>query len=524
MVKITSKDIEALREYLDKLEKLNQEKPKEQVTAEEWQEFFSILEETSKFPEKYKGRIGEKIEVIYTDIVNGKPAPVPEGKEQIFYYDIALEEVNNRYYALQRQYRDSILKVFKKEKPGETSGEKSVLDMIREAVENATEVLDISNLPNLLPTDNRLQYALTPLRNEYAYIMPFDYKQLAFNYDENGEIVIRSQAQYKALEEALDKKNKIEAAGIDQPLLRQLFAATMKAYLCNYGNSITVYLPSFAREMNIDISVGSKSEETAAKKHKANDFFKKLDALEKLNGVWQGGSFYRVFVLEGYDAEQNTLTFSSPWLFKIARELLTNPAKEKTRADGSVIWEITGITSLMKPSIVSARSKPTVEIIATLLFGLKQYGVKPEAKRHPKKKYKDNELVEYTISFKTLIERIPLIMEALDSCKPSNKTTLLQRYFCGSNFKERQKKGRGYILEEYIRNYTYIPEYYKDFEITFNPPTFNKLSDKITIRHKGINGHFLQDNALKEFLFRETPQEETTENQDEQSKKQDGEV
>ena len=184
------------------------------------------------------------------------------------------------------------------------------------------------------------------------------------------------------------------------------------------------------------------------------------------------------------------------------------------------MWEITGISSLMKLSIVSARSKPTVEILATLLVGLQQYGTKPEAKRHPGKKYRDKEIVEYPISFKTLIERIPLIMENLESCKPSNKTTLLQRYFCGSNFKKRQKEGKGFILEEYIREHTFIMDYYKDFEIVFQPPTVKTLSDKIIIRHRGINGHFLQDNALNELLFQERPQEESVANPDEWPQKQ----
>ena len=43
MVKITSKDIEILREYLDKLEVLEQEKPKNILTAEEWDEIFKSL-------------------------------------------------------------------------------------------------------------------------------------------------------------------------------------------------------------------------------------------------------------------------------------------------------------------------------------------------------------------------------------------------------------------------------------------------------------------------------------------------
>lgn len=504
MERITSKDIKALRECLDKLEEMHKGKPEPVVTKEEWDDFFNKLDATGMFPPEYEGRIAVKDEVLpYDDRIEGHPVLTPDGTKRTIYYDVALEKENARYYELQREYGDSIVKLLGR-RNGEDGHRRTIEELIQEAV-SMPELLDTSNLPPLVITDKRLQNALIPLRNENAYILPFNYEQLAFDYNEEGEIVIKSQAQFEALEEAKDENKKISAAGIDQPLLRQLFAATMKAYLCNYGNSIMVYLPSFAREMNIDVSGANKKADGDGTKHNSNDFFKKLKALETLNGVWKGGSFYRVFILEGYDAEQNTLTFSSPWLFKIIRELLTTPASKKTRADGSIMWEITGISSLMKPSIASARSKPTVEILRTLLVGLQQYGTKPEAKRHPAKKYHDKELVEYKISFKTLIERIPLVMETLDSCTPSNKTTLLQRYFCGSNFKKRQQEGNGYILEEYIRQYTLIPEYYKDFQITFQPPTVKNLADKVIIRHRGINGDFAQSNGLNALLFQGKP-------------------
>ena len=385
------------------------------------------------------------------------------------------------------------------------------------------KVLDIRNLPNVVITDKNLQFALTTYRNQHAYVVPIDYEKLNFAYDEKGEVVINTEAQHKALAQAADTEKpkardampgnaKIKTADIDHPLLRQLFSATMKAYLCRIGDTITVSLPSFAREMGIDTrysNLRAQAEDTKQAgeipKHNSNDFFKKLKMIESLHGVWEGGSFYRVFTLQGYDKENNTLTFSSPWLFKIINELLQTPTNRRTKKDGSVMWEITGLSYLMKSNIVSARSEPTVEIIATLIAGLQQYGVTPEAKRHSGKKYKDNDLVEYTITFKTLIERIPLIMEKLAPYNGdnSNTTTLLQRYFCGSNFKKRLENGKGYILQEYINKYTYLPEYYKDFEIDFKPPTANTLSDKITIRHHGINGSFNIDNPLKQLRFQD---------------------
>ena len=526
MERFTSEDIKALREYLDKLEALNQETPPEKLSHEEWEEALTAIHETGKIPERFVGRIGENevevndgIEMIYDD--NGNPVLNENGEpryKHVFYdkphkskgyYDIAQEAYYKRLHDINKAYEKTVDKVIfasfeDRKKQGKEHNPKGecIEDLVRAVIEaNTAEVLDITNLPNLLPTDERFQYAITPLRNEYAYILPFNYEQLEFSYNEDGEIIIDSPAQYKAVEEAKDKKHKITAAGIDQPLLRQLFAATMKAYLCNYGSSITVSLPAFAREMNIDMRFSTDKET----KHNPNDFFKKLKALENLNGVWQGGSFYRVFILEGYERERNELTFTSPWLFKIIRELLTTPAAKKTRADGSIIWGITGVSGLMKASINSARSKPTVEIIASLLQGLKVRGVEPDSKLHPKRKYKDKDLVEYSISFKTLIDRIPLIRENLDACTPSNKTTLLQRYFCGTSGKGKRREKT--ILQEYIEEYTFIPQYYKDFKITFNPPTWKTINETITITHHGINGDFKRNNPLSLFMQDETPGE-----------------
>lgn len=464
------------------------------LSKDEWNEAIRIIEQTGKIPDKYAGRITEVTTSEGYRITKGNPAAgEPYGETEKVYYDTAVLDALRAHAAEIDRLCAEVLKAEKEDNP-------------------APEVLDITNLPNLIPTSETLQYALSGKLNDHAYIMPFDLESLQLKPDENGQFFLDTTAQYDAIEDAKGKlkehdKKKLSVAGIDQPLLRQLFSASMKAYLCNYGNSITVYLPSFAHEMGIDIHGANRKAEadqngTQPPRHNANDFFRKLKALEGLSGVWENGSFYRVFFLESYDADQNTLTFSSPWLYKIIKELLENK-KKKTRKDGSVMWEITGIATLMKSSIVSARSKPTVEIIATLIAGLTRCGTTPEAKRHPGKRYRDKEMVEYTITWKTLIDRIPLIAETLNGCTPANQTTLLQRFVCGSNWKQRIKDKRGTILEEYIRKYTFLHDYYKGFEISFDKPTAKTLSNKITIRHRGINGDFKPDNGLNAYLFSE---------------------
>lgn len=124
---ITSKDIETIREYRDKLEALNQEKPKGKLTLEEWQEAMEEIHRTGKIPSKYAGRIAanevevlDGMEPILDD--NGNPVFDEKGEpcfkyvrydepqKKITYYDIADEDRNKRYRRLEKIYHDSIIK------------------------------------------------------------------------------------------------------------------------------------------------------------------------------------------------------------------------------------------------------------------------------------------------------------------------------------------------------------------------------------------------------------------------------
>lgn len=109
MGKITTKDIEAIKAFREKLDALHAEEPATTVKPEEWKDFFDTLDDEGTIPERYRGRIGKKKELVYTDTINGKPVSIPEGKEKTIYYDIAYEEVNKKFYDLQREYHKTIL-------------------------------------------------------------------------------------------------------------------------------------------------------------------------------------------------------------------------------------------------------------------------------------------------------------------------------------------------------------------------------------------------------------------------------
>lgn len=123
----TSADIEAIREYRDKLEALGKETPPDKLTPEEWDEAMKEIQRTGKIPAKYAGRIGENEIEVRDDMErmlddsgeplldeNGEPRfkhvvyDTPQKRKA--YYDIADEAHNAKYSRLEKEYHDSIIK------------------------------------------------------------------------------------------------------------------------------------------------------------------------------------------------------------------------------------------------------------------------------------------------------------------------------------------------------------------------------------------------------------------------------
>lgn len=141
MERITSEDIKALREYLDKLEAWNREDPPEQLTPEEWDEALKEIEKTGKIPAKYAGRIGKSRVTVQSEIVDGKHVYRPEGVEKTGYYDIAENERYKRLSELHKEYQKAFEKAIMfslmNRKDGEESPQQeSGTDFIRRILEN----------------------------------------------------------------------------------------------------------------------------------------------------------------------------------------------------------------------------------------------------------------------------------------------------------------------------------------------------------------------------------------------------
>ena len=140
MDKITSEDIKALREYLNKLEALNKEDPPKRLTPEEWDEALNAIQETGKIPAKYAGRIGESEITVQSEIVDGKHVYRPDGVTKKAYYDIAQEAYNRRFIELGEEYQKpvekAILSSLTEEKQEHNPQGERVEDIVKRILEN----------------------------------------------------------------------------------------------------------------------------------------------------------------------------------------------------------------------------------------------------------------------------------------------------------------------------------------------------------------------------------------------------
>jgi len=151
---ITSKDIEALQEYLDKLEALDNETPEGVLTSEEWDEAMKAIQETGEIPAKYAGRIAEKEIIVHSDIVDGEYKTFPEGRKRKAYHDIAKEAHYEKYARLKEEYQDSIIKLFESYLSGEHGEEASLnfaqtLKVVAERIEEEAKKAKTGILPPL---------------------------------------------------------------------------------------------------------------------------------------------------------------------------------------------------------------------------------------------------------------------------------------------------------------------------------------------------------------------------------------
>lgn len=385
---------------------------------------------------------------------------------------------------------------FSQDQKGESNYLSSVSNI--ESKSNSTLVVFDKKTAQLQVTHKNYSGALLPSKNKYAYIINLD-KQLQWLWDENGQLqgveTVDESTDNKVYDDLLKRKD-IPANCADTDLLGTLFSAVNSAYINNIGDRITVNLPSFARAMSVQFEKYG-SEDTEKQAH--FDLWSKIKELESIGGVLvEQGKILRAFVFLGYDKNENTLTFASPYLYELMDILQNKKITSKTRKNNKPTYQITGVSYLIDAKIITARNKITAQIVKYLNAAIIQRGVKTDASREPQKVFKDKKLITKSVTYRELIKDIPLLKEALQQTETRRRSRVLRRVIFGEDYEQAvtdKKTGKKTVkktalVEDYLREYTDAFNYWKDLSIEVEPVSMKELDNKITFRHHGIDGEF----------------------------------
>lgn len=255
--------------------------------------------------------------------------------------------------------------------------------------------------------------------------------------------------------------------------LGAMLQAVLKTDALNTDNNITFYVPRIYRELGLNyrkIEVNKDNEkpviiraDTPAQEARLQDLMKIIQPFDGLVGKTPDGSFYRVLSFSKYDAESDTMTLNSPYLYKVRENALKLQIKENHSP----------LNLLFHSTVAKERNHEAVELANRILAGLLRRGTTPNSKG----------LVEWEAKYKTLIEDCPQLYNALADIEKNSEKHKTQRY----NNKLRNTFRTAFKI---IEEQSDAPCYYLDLKIDKSCPTKSMLRNKLKITHKGKNETF----------------------------------
>lgn len=336
--------------------------------------------------------------------------------------------------------------------PAWATTKKGVKPRPRRAKPTTTEILYLEGDTQISITAQNYQFALYSKPNPYAYIqvMPDGFFSKA-KWNKDGSLKNDMPTE--------------EATGedYDVPLLHQILTAAFAASRQVTAYTITVYLPDFCANMNIDFNA-----------HNANDILAKIETFDKCVGVVDGGSrLYKVLSVAGYDGDTKLLTLVVPYinliLSRIASDMKNSKRYKKKLAAGTTPDLIPGYYSwLVHADIVTERNKSAAAIAYIIIAALLRRGAS----------YKKTErgTFEYSVAFSTLIDDVPQFKARLDKSTTANKNNILRRTFTA--------------VYKILRDKTDLYKYFIDLQIQQTIPTASTINTNLVIEYSGRNSNF----------------------------------
>lgn len=336
--------------------------------------------------------------------------------------------------------------------------------------------------------------------------------------DEGGNLYEGDEAQVRRAVRNQDAKI-IKAFedgtfGNDRPkeherINKEVMRALLKATVAEHNGIRTIYLPTFAYEMNENYKNDideyddkgelnekgkqnrAAAEERAKEAEEARKKGEKVYTKEKPSimqqfynldywvGVLDNNDVMRTAVLVGKNTEAQTIDVVLPYIEKIKQRIREAQELEAERVQRQYL--IPAYNDLVYTSIASERNKLAVDLVYTIIDGLLQRGSKTSSDFKENQKDDDQdkpkqtgEKVVYRIKYSTLINDTPLLAMAYKNAKGSKREyDVLNRTFT-----------KAFQL---LREKTDIYQYFIDLKIPETPPTKRTLNNTLVITHKGRN-------------------------------------
>lgn len=307
---------------------------------------------------------------------------------------------------------------------------------------------------SLTITDKIYRHALTPYKNASAYIQQLDdnfIKQLEFD-PETATMSFKNQ-EYEPI--AIQHENTREDfKELDLQLLRSLYTVIYNNYKSIDTSTVSIYLPKLCEHLGVNINTG-----------KPYELFKKIRSFENVVGVINNAGFLKILDVIEYDKERNIITFASPYMNKILRELTLRNTETPKKGDTFINPHY---SYLVHGDIAKERNKIAIEIVQRIIVLLHQRGVN-----------KDRAYTEAHIKYQTIVNEIPVLNEKIQSdMSTKNKNNYLERAFSKAN--------------KLLSSRTDAYKYFKNLKIPEMKTTMSTLDDVITISHEGINELYSQ--------------------------------
>lgn len=277
---------------------------------------------------------------------------------------------------------------------------------------------EISEIPNRLPviTNQLYQNALTFNKNINAYLQPlYDISQMEYR---NGILLLKGLPATSTELSSFYTQDDESIEAFNLSLLRALYGIILSDVPDSLpegrvnDKTITIYYSDFSRKIGKSPNIG---------KSDVMEFIHNIRLFENVIGIIDNGTngsdLLPVIVFKEYNAAKNTISFSSPYMIRVIKDIFEASIKKNKK--GLILLKKNGKPQMLPShsylidmSIAKERNKKAVEIVFIIVTLIEQSG---------------NNIPH--IRAKTIIERNLLLNKSLDGQTSSNKSTLLKRAF-----------------------------------------------------------------------------------------------